>query len=114
MKISISAASFCVAAVFVLAAVAATIVCSKSPRAALCVQSGSEYTTIRESDGCLININTADADLLCTLPGIGEKTAQAIIAYREENGPFSDISDIIDVKGIGLATYEELCEKITT
>ncbi|NCC69530.1 MAG: helix-hairpin-helix domain-containing protein [Clostridia bacterium] len=114
MKKSVSAAAFCVAAVFVLAAAATTIICSKSPKAALSVQDGSEYTTIRESDDCLININTADAELLCALPGIGEKTAQAIIFYREENGPFSDISDIIDVKGIGLSTYEKICKKITT
>lgn len=114
MKISVSAAACCVAAVFVLAAVTTTLVCSKSPKASLSVQAGSEYTKVRETDDRLININTADTELLCALPGIGEKTALAIITYREEKGPFSDISDIIDVKGIGLATYEEICTMITT
>lgn len=113
MKISVSAVA-CIAALFVLAAVTTTIVCSRTTKEDFSVQAGSKYTQIHETDVTLININTAGAELLRTLPGIGEKTAQAIITYREQYGPFSDISGIIDVKGIGIATYEEICDKITT
>ena len=113
MKISDLAAA-CIAAVFILVAVTTTIVCSNNTKENFSVQAGSKYTLSRETDESLININTASAELLCTLPNIGEKTAQAIITYREENGSFSDISGIIDVKGIGFATYEEICAKITT
>ncbi len=55
-----------------------------------------------------VDINTADAKLLETLPGIGESRAQAIIRYREEHGPFKRIDDIVAVQGIGSATLEGL------
>ena len=55
-----------------------------------------------------ININTADADLLTQLPGIGEVLAQRIIDYRNQNGPFADISDIMDVSGIGPSVFEKI------
>ena len=55
-----------------------------------------------------IDINTADATLLETLPGIGETRAQAIIHHREEHGPFKRVDDIVAVSGIGSATLEGL------
>ena len=55
-----------------------------------------------------ININTADADLLTQLPGIGEVLAQRIIDYLNQNGPFADISDIMDVSGIGPSVFEKI------
>jgi len=61
----------------------------------------------------LININTASLEELDTLPGIGQTTAQRIIAYRTDNGPFGSIEDIINVSGIGTATYEEIKDLIT-
>ena len=61
----------------------------------------------------LVNINTADAALLDTLPGIGPAKAAAIIEYREANGPFSAIEDIQNVSGIGPTTYEGIEGLIT-
>ena len=55
-----------------------------------------------------VDINAADAELLETLPGIGETRAQAIIRYREEHGPFKRIDDIVAVPGIGSSTLEGL------
>ena len=55
-----------------------------------------------------IDINTADATLLETLPGIGESRAEAIIRHREEHGPFKRVDDIVAVPGIGAATLEGL------
>jgi len=55
-----------------------------------------------------ININEADAELLMTIPGIGEKRAGDIIAYREENGGFKTIEDIMEIKGIGTKTFEKI------
>lgn len=59
-----------------------------------------------------ININTADLELLITLNGIGEKKAQAIIDYREQNGLFSNIEEIMQVKGIGEKIFESIKDNI--
>jgi len=61
----------------------------------------------------LININTASQFQLESLPGIGPTTAQKIIDYREENGPFSTIEEIMDVSGIGPGTFERIKDLIT-
>jgi competence protein ComEA len=60
-----------------------------------------------------VNINTADATLLDTLPGIGPSKAAAIVDYRTKNGPFTAIADIQKVKGIGPATFANLKDSIT-
>ncbi|MGF1504230.1 MAG: ComEA family DNA-binding protein, partial [Anaerolineae bacterium] len=60
-----------------------------------------------------VNINTADADTLQTLPGIGPALAERIIAYREENGQFGNIQDLQNVSGIGPSTFEQLADLIT-
>ena len=61
-----------------------------------------------------ININTADADELVKLPGIGPAIAARIIEYRTENGPFQEISEIKNVRGIGQARFEAIKDYITT
>lgn len=61
----------------------------------------------------LININTADEKLLTSITGIGETRARAIIAYREEHGPFTQTEDIKNVSGIGDSTYNKLKDEIT-
>lgn len=65
------------------------------------------------SDTDLVNINTASSFELEALPGIGPTTAQKIIAYRDANGPFVSIEDIINVSGIGPGTYERIKDLIT-
>lgn len=61
-----------------------------------------------------IDINTASADELTQLPGIGDTIAQRIIAYREEHGPFETIDDLLNVKGIGISTLRNIRELVTT
>ena len=61
----------------------------------------------------LININTATKEELQTISGIGEGKAQAIIDYREENGNFNSIEDILNVSGIGESIYEKIKDSIT-
>lgn len=59
-----------------------------------------------------ININKATAPELETLPGIGPAKAEAIIEYRESNGPFKAIEDIMSISGFGEKTFEKLKESI--
>jgi competence protein ComEA len=61
----------------------------------------------------LVNVNTAAPEELETLPGIGEVLAQAIIAYREEHGPFTSVEELEEVSGIGPATLEEIRDLVT-
>jgi competence protein ComEA len=55
----------------------------------------------------MININQADAKALTTLKGIGKDRAVKIIEYREKNGPFEKVEDIMKVKGIGKKIFEQ-------
>jgi competence protein ComEA len=66
------------------------------------------------STGGLININTAIQAELETLPRIGPVTAEKIITYREANGPFQTVDELLDVSGIGPATLEAIRGFITT
>ncbi len=59
-----------------------------------------------------IDINSADAQLFQTLPGIGEVKAEAIVRYRGERGEFASVDALLEVSGIGRATLESIRELI--
>jgi competence protein ComEA len=61
----------------------------------------------------VVNLNTATATQIATLPGIGEKAAQRIIEYREKNGGFKKIEELMNVKGIGEKSFLKLKPLIT-
>lgn len=66
----------------------------------------------QESAG-LVNINTADVSVLCTLPGIGEAKAADIVSFRESNGFFSSCEEIMKVPGIKTGAYNKIKDLIT-
>ncbi len=69
-------------------------------------------TGSKSSEDGMVNINTADAETLQTLPGIGETKATEIIAYRDEHGAFGSIEDIKNVSGIGEGTFSRISSRI--
>jgi len=60
-----------------------------------------------------VDLNTATAEELDGLPGVGPATASAILSYREEHGPFAAVDDLLDVRGIGEAKLEQLRPLVT-
>ena len=68
---------------------------------------------LRQGKEGRININSANKSQLETLPGIGAVKAQNIIDYREKNGPFKSVDDLLKVTGIGEKTLESLGDLIT-
>lgn len=63
--------------------------------------------------GGLVNLNTADAATLDTLPRVGPAMAARIIDWRESNGPFTTIDDLLNVSGIGTKTLDGLKDLVT-
>jgi len=70
--------------------------------------SWNEEQTGSGPDPGLVNINTCGVSELCTLPGIGEKTAEKIIGYRQEHGKFLKKEDLCQVPGIGSGKYSSI------
>jgi competence protein ComEA len=63
--------------------------------------------------GSLVNLNSADLAALDTLPGVGPVTAEAIVSWREDNGGFTSVEELLEVDGIGEATLEDLAPLVT-
>lgn len=61
----------------------------------------------------VVNLNTATAQELAKISGIGEKKGEAIVKYREENGAFKSVEDIQKVKGIGAKIFEKIKGSLT-
>ncbi len=73
----------------------------------------TQESTNRETLPERININTADIALLDTLPGIGPALAARIVTYREEHGPFTVVSQLTMVSGIGVEKLNGLIDYVT-
>jgi competence protein ComEA len=61
-----------------------------------------------------VNINTADKETLMAVKGVGEKRAEAIIAFREQNGPFKSVDDLLLVKGVGQSIVDDNRDTLST
>jgi competence protein ComEA len=62
---------------------------------------GTEHGAAVKKMTGVVNLNTASVEELGTLPGVGPKTAAAILAYRKEHGPFQRVEDLLEIRGIG-------------
>lgn len=63
--------------------------------------------------GALVDLNTATAEELDTLPGVGPVTAQSILTWRQQNGGFTSVDELLSVSGIGPATLAKLTPYVT-
>jgi competence protein ComEA len=73
----------------------------------------SSSAAAKAAAGVVVNINTASASELDALPGIGAKTAALIVEYRQKNGPFKKLEDLMNVRGIGEKNFLKLKPQIT-
>lgn len=81
------------------------------PEAAGAPGSASPTTT---GSGTKVSLNRASSEELQTLPQVGPATAQSIIAWRTENGPFTSVEQLLSISGIGQKTYDRLKDLVTT
>lgn len=89
---------------------APALVCAKTAADTKTTETQAKSTAVQ-----LIDINKADAETLTQIPGIGPKTAEAIIAYRKDVGEFKTLEELVEVKGIGpkkLETIKPFLQKI--
>lgn len=77
------------------------------------INSGINSTSSNNIQSGKVNLNTATKEQLKTLTGIGDSTAQKIIDYRNENGKFNNVEDIMNVSGVGDSKYQKIKNDIT-
>lgn len=77
------------------------------------VKEDQKPETPQGSNRALVNINTASEEELTKIPGVGVSISKRIIEYREKNGGFSSITEIMNVSGIGKSKFESMKNSIT-
>ena len=89
----------------------AALTCIASPLFAQRTTKPPVAATLVSTD--TINLNTATAAQIATLPGIGAKTADLVVQYRTKNGPFKKIEEIMNVRGIGEKSFLKIKDRLT-
>jgi competence protein ComEA len=85
----------------------------RTPIFAILLLAFSLFSGIACAEPPSVNINTATAETLTSLDGVGEAKAQAIVTYRSENGAFESADDLTAVSGIGERTLEKNADRVT-
>lgn len=95
-----------------VALLALSVIFSINPVFAAEKQSKAGAQVVQQLSGA-IDINSAGVDDLVLLPGIGQKTAEKILSYRQENGNFKSVEELMNVKGIGQKKFNKLRSSVT-
>jgi competence protein ComEA len=75
--------------------------------------SGARAAGSSAAAAAVINLNTASAAQLETLPGVGKATAERILEYRQKNGGFKKVEDLMNVRGIGEKSFLKIKDRLT-
>lgn len=79
---------------------------------ALLATPATAFGAAGEEKATRVNLNTATSEDLAGLPGIGPSYARRIVEYREKNGPFKRVEDLLNVQGIGEKTLERIRDRV--
>jgi competence protein ComEA len=99
--------------VFLSLATAAFLTAAYPQAAAAAQGNASTRSGAKPAGTGVVNINSASTTDLATLPGIGAKTAARIVEYRQKNGPFKKIEELMNIRGVGEKNFLKLKEQIT-
>jgi competence protein ComEA len=98
---------------FPLAIMAVLALCLASPLMAQTAKTAAKPSKAAAAASTeIINLNTATAAQIATLPGIGLKTADLIVQYRQKNGPFKKIEEVMNVRGVGEKSFLKLKSRL--
>jgi competence protein ComEA len=89
----------------------AAVVLISSPLAAQRVAKPAVSATVVSTE--VVNLNSATAAQIASLPGIGPKTADLIVQYRGKNGPFKKIEEVMNVRGVGEKSFLKIKDRLT-
>ena len=92
----------------VLSLVAVTALCAAATQSVIAQTKTPPPAAAKSGAATVVNINTAPASEIAMLPGIGAKTAERIVEYRQKNGPFKKIEELMNVRGIGEKNFLKL------
>ena len=96
-----------------IAAIAAIALSAALSDTALSAQGRTTPTKTVATAAAPVNLNTATAEQLATIPGVGPKTAERIIEYRQKNGGFKKVEDLMNVSGVGEKSFLKMKPLIT-
>jgi competence protein ComEA len=98
-----------------LVLLAALALCGSSPLLAQTAvkQGKAPKQVVSAASTEIINLNTATAAQIATLPGVGPKTADLIVQYRQKNGPYKKVEEIMNVRGVGEKSFLKLKSRLT-
>ncbi len=97
-----------------LSIVAVAFLLAAQPSPGLAAQSkAASRAAAKPASTAIVNLNTASATDLEGLPGIGAKTAARIVEYRQKNGPFKKVEELMNVRGVGEKNFVKLKPQIT-